>query len=66
MLTRRYEMLCRVCTVQVQHRKYVLDYANYMTPTRQHELDHTDHTDHTDHKDHTDHDLSALPGRSIP
>ena len=41
-------MLCRICVVQIQPRKYVLDDAGYAAPTRQHELDHTDHTDHTD------------------
>ena len=30
---------------------HVLDHAEYMTPTRQHELIHTDHTDHTDRID---------------
>ena len=31
-------------TVQIQHRKHVLDHADHTAPTRQHELDHTDHT----------------------
>ena len=44
-------MLCRICIVQIQPRKYVLDDADYAAPTRQHELDHTDHTDHTEHTD---------------
>ena len=45
-------MLCGVCVVQTQPRKYVLDHAGCtaMTSTRQHELDHTDHVDHPDHK----------------
>ena len=47
-LTCRYEMLCRICVVQIQPRKHALDYAGYTAPTQQHELDHTDHTDHTD------------------
>ena len=29
----------------------VVDHADCMAPTRQHELDNTDHTDHTDHTD---------------
>ena len=37
--------LCRICTGQIQPRKNVLDYADFVAPTRQHELDHTDHTD---------------------
>ena len=28
--------------VQIQLRKHVLDHADYVSPTRQHELDHTD------------------------
>ena len=47
----RYEMLCRICVVQIQPRKHALDRAGYTAPTRQHELDHTDHTDRTDHTD---------------
>ena len=35
-------MLYRICTVQVQPRKHVLDHADYTAPTRQHGLDHTD------------------------
>ena len=31
-----------ICTVQIQPRKPVLDYADYTAPTRQHELEHTD------------------------
>ena len=38
-------MLCRICIVQIQPRKRVLDHADCTAPTRQHELDHTDHTD---------------------
>ena len=41
-------MLCRICAVQIQPRKHVLDHADHTAPTRQHELDHTDHTDYTD------------------
>ena len=36
------ELLCRICTVQIQPRKYVLDHADYTAPTRQHERDPTD------------------------
>ena len=50
-----WRRLCRICVVQIQPRKHVLDHAGYTAPTRQHELDHTDHTDHTNHTDHTDH-----------
>ena len=35
-------MLCRICIVQIQPRKYVLYHADHTAPTRQHELDHTD------------------------
>ena len=54
-------MLCKICVVQTQPRKYVLDHAGYTAPTLQHELDHTDQEsigpeysdktgiDHTDH-----------------
>ena len=35
-------MLCRVCIVQIQPRKPVLDYADYTAATRQHAQDHTD------------------------
>ena len=35
-------MLWRICVVQIQPRKHVLDHADYTAPTRQHELDHTD------------------------
>ena len=38
-------MLWRICVVQIQPRKHVLDLADYTASTRQHELDHTDHTD---------------------
>ena len=38
-LTCRYEMLCRICLVQIQSRKHALDHADYTAPTRQHELD---------------------------
>ena len=31
--------------MHIQPRKYVLDHAGYMAPTRQYELDHTYHTD---------------------
>ena len=34
--------LCRVSIVQIQHRKHVVDHADYMAPSRQRELDHTD------------------------
>ena len=30
------ERLCRVCIVQMQPRKHVLDYADHTAPTRQH------------------------------
>ena len=36
------DMLRRVCTVQIQPRKHLLDHAGYTAPTRQHGLDHTD------------------------
>ena len=39
-LTCRNEMLCRICIVQIQPRKYVLDHADYEAPTMPHELDH--------------------------
>ena len=42
-LTCRYDMLCRIYTVQIQLRKHVPDHADCTAPTRQHELDHTDH-----------------------
>ena len=35
-------LLYRVCVVQIQHRKNVLDHADYTAPTMQHELDCTD------------------------
>ena len=35
-------MLCRICVVQIQPRKHVLDLAGHTAPTWQHELDHTD------------------------
>ena len=51
-------MSCRVCVVQIQPRKRVLDRADCMAPTRQHEqirdlpavkdLDHGVGIDHTD------------------
>ena len=44
-LTSRYEMLCRICTVQIQPKKHVLDHADHTAPTRKHEPHHTDHTD---------------------
>ena len=55
-------MLCKICIVQFQPRKDVLDHTDNTASTRQRELDHTDHTastrqrelDHTDHTDHTD------------
>ena len=31
-------MLCGICTVQIQSRKYVLDHADYTPATQQHEL----------------------------
>ena len=34
-----------ICILQILPRKHVLDLADYMAPTRQHELDHTDRTD---------------------
>ena len=34
-------MFCRICVVQSQPKKYVLDHANYTALTRQHALDHT-------------------------
>ena len=38
-LTCRYNMLCRICGVQIQPRRHVLDHhADYTAPTRQHEL----------------------------
>ena len=40
-LTRRCERLCRICIVQIQPRKRILDDARYTAPTRQHELEHT-------------------------
>ena len=57
----------RICVVQIQPRKDVLnhaDHADYTAPTRQHELDHTDHTYHTDHTHHTDQE-STCSERSI-
>ena len=41
-LSCRYEMLCRICTVHIQSRKHVIDHADCTAPTLQHELDHTD------------------------
>ena len=37
-------MGCRICVVQVQPRKHVLDHADYAAPSRQHDLpaDHAD------------------------
>ena len=32
----------RICRVQIQPRKHVLDHANYTAPTRLRELDCTD------------------------
>ena len=55
-LTCRYEMLCRICVVQIQPRKHALDRAGYTAPTRQRELDHTDHT--------TDQESIICPERS--
>ena len=40
-LTCRCESLCRICIVQIQPRKHVINCADYAGPTRQHELDHT-------------------------
>ena len=34
--------LCRICTIQVQPRKHVLDHVDFGALTRQHEIDHTD------------------------
>ena len=34
--------MCRICAVQIQPRKLVLDHADYTAPTRQHDLDRTD------------------------
>lgn len=31
-------MLCGICAVQIQHRKCVLDHANYTAPTRQRDV----------------------------
>ena len=33
-LTCRYEMLCRICTVQVNPRKHAIDHADFTAPTR--------------------------------
>ena len=41
-LTCHYEMLCRICKVQIHPTKCVLDHAEFTAPTRQHELDNTD------------------------
>ena len=41
-LTCPYEMLCRICIVQIQPRKHVLDHAGCTAPIRQHEVDPTD------------------------
>ena len=38
-LTFRCEVLCRICIVQIQPRKHALGNADYMAPTRQHELE---------------------------
>ena len=35
-------MPCRICIVQIETRKPVLDHADYTAPTRQHEPDPTD------------------------
>ena len=35
-------MLCRICTVQIQPSKHVLDHAGYTASIWQHELDRTD------------------------
>ena len=43
--------------VQIQPRKPVLDHADYIARTRQHELDHTDHTD----QEHIFHEISRSP-----
>ncbi|CAN0091037.1 unnamed protein product [Laminaria digitata] len=37
----RYEILCRICTVQIQRRKTSLDLADYTAPAREQELDRT-------------------------
>ena len=47
-------MLYEICLLPIHPRKRALDHADYTSPTRQHEPDHTDHTDHADHTDHTD------------
>ena len=56
-------MLRRICTVQIQPGKHVLDYEAYTAPTLSQELDHTDHTDHTDR---TDQEYIYLLGVSRP
>ena len=33
--------MCRICIVQIQPRKHILDRAEYTAPTRKHEQDHT-------------------------
>ena len=55
-------MLQRICKVQIQPRKRVLDQVGFTASARQHELDHTDqnipalkHVDHEVGADHTDH-----------
>ena len=39
--TCRYEMMRRICIVQIPPGKHVLHHADYTVPTWQHELDHT-------------------------
>ena len=40
--------MCRICTVQIQPRRPVIDDTDCTPSARQHELDHTDHADHID------------------
>ena len=54
-----YERACRICEVQIQPRKQVLDLADYTNPTRQHQLDHTDYIDHLPYKMNVDHAWSG-------
>ena len=47
-------MLCKICIVQIQPTKYVLDHAGYAARTRQHEI----------LRDHTDQEQCICPERS--
>ena len=38
-LIRRYDVLCMICTVQIQPRRHVAGRAEYLASTRQHKLD---------------------------